>query len=87
MVADLRVETKVLPGGKIEIVEPSLSAGESVEVIVLRQRTLPRERRSVVDILAEASGHRQFKTAADVADYLRDEHAEQSGKEVPLGGT
>ncbi len=74
MVADLRVETKVLPGGKIEIVEPSLSTGESVEVIVLRQRALPLERRSVVDILAEAAGHRQFKTEADVADYLRDEH-------------
>ncbi len=74
MVADLRVETKVLPGGKIEIVEPSLSAGESVEVIVLRQRALPKERRSAVDILASASGHRQFKTAADVDNYLRDEH-------------
>jgi len=58
----------------MEIIEPSLSAGKSVEVIVLRQRALPKERRSAVDILAAASGHRQFKTAADVNDYLHDEH-------------
>lgn len=70
----LRVETEVLPGGRIEITEPSLPPGEAVEVIVLRQRTATQERRSVVDILAEAPGHRQFKTAVDVETYLRNEH-------------
>lgn len=70
----LRVETEVLPGGRIEITEPSLPAGEAVEVIVPRQRITIQERRSVVEVLAEAAGHRQFKTAAAVESYLRDEH-------------
>ncbi|MDQ2829336.1 MAG: hypothetical protein M3Y74_09830 [Chloroflexota bacterium] len=72
MAADLRVETKVLPGGKIEIVEPSLMAGESVEVIVVRQAP-PLARRSAIDILAQAPGHLLFKTAEDVDTYLQGE--------------
>ncbi len=72
--AALRVETKVLPGGRIEITEPSLPTGEPVEVIVLRQSKSVQGRRSVIDILAEAPGHRQFKTAEDVEAYLQDEH-------------
>ena len=35
MQAALHLKTSALPGGKIEIVDQELSAGESVEVIVL----------------------------------------------------
>ncbi len=71
----LRMETEVLPGGRIEITEPTLPVGELIEVIVLRHRARARERRSVMEILADAPGQRQFKTARDVETYLQDEHS------------
>ena len=67
----LHVRTIVQPGGKIEIVDQGLPVGESVDVVVSQ---LPEsERRSAVDILAEAPGGLAFKTAADVAAYLKEE--------------
>ena len=67
----LHVRTTVLPGGKIEIVDQELPVGESVDVVV--SQSSASERRSVVDILAEAPGHLVFKTAEDVAAYLAEE--------------
>ena len=69
----LRRRATVLPGGKVEIVSPELEAGQTVEVQV--RCFAPVERRSVVDILAEAPGHRLFKTAEDVREYLAEEKA------------
>ena len=67
----LHIRTTVLPGGRVEIASPELEAGQSVDVAVTRP--LSTERRSVVDILAEAPGGLVFKTAADVAAYLKEE--------------
>ena len=67
----LHIRTTVLPGGKIEIVDQELPVGESVEVVVSQSPV--SERRSAVDILAEAPGGLAFKTAADVAAYLKEE--------------
>ena len=50
----LHVRTMVQPGGKVEFVSPELEAGQTVDVVVLRSS--PTERRSAVDILAEAPG-------------------------------
>ena len=69
----LHLQMTVLPGGKIEIVDQGLSPGETVDVIVLPITFPTDERRSVSDILAEASGQRLFKTAADVEAYLQHE--------------
>ena len=69
----LRLTTTVLPGGKVEIVSPELEAGQTVDVVVLRQA--PAQRRSAVDILAEAPGQRLFKTAQEVDDYVKEERA------------
>ena len=69
----LHLKTTVLPGGKIEIVDRELCAGESVDVVVLRSASSPQ--RSAVDILAEAAGQRLFDAAEDVQTYLRDERA------------
>ena len=65
------IRTTVQPGGKIEIVDQELTEGESVDVVV--SRPAASERRSAVDILAEAPGGLAFKTAADVAAYLKEE--------------
>ncbi len=69
----LHIRTKVLPGGKVEFASPELEAGESVDVVVTRSSST--ERRSVVDILNEAPGHRLFKTAKEVDDYIKEERA------------
>ena len=73
MRAALHLKTTVLPGGKIEIVDQELPAGESVEVIILLSVSPSSVRRSAVDILAEAPGQHLFKTAADVEAYLQHE--------------
>jgi hypothetical protein len=73
MRAALHLKTTVLPGGKIEIVDQELPAGEPVDVIVLLSASPASVRRSALDILAEAPGQRLFKTAADVDTYLQHE--------------
>ena len=74
----LKTTTKVLVGGKVEIVAPQLPANELVEVIIIfpiAQESLTTPvKRSVMDILRESPGHRIFKTAADVDRYLMEEH-------------
>ena len=67
----LHIRTTVLPGGKVEIVSQELPVGEDVDVVV--SSASPSERRSAVDILNEAPGDLMFKTAADVAVYLKEE--------------
>lgn len=69
----LHIRTTVLPGGKIEIVDQGLPVGESVDVVV--RQSPASERRSVVDILAEAPGHRLFKIGKEVDDYIKEERA------------
>ena len=67
----LYLQTTVLPGGKIVIVDQGLADGETVDIFVTATPPVPR--RSAVDILAEAPGHRLFRTAQDVTDYLESE--------------
>ena len=72
MQSALRITTTVLPGGKIEVVDETLQAGESVDVIVLPQRA-SAARQSAVDILAGAPGHRLFHTAEEVDASIKKE--------------
>ena len=67
----LRIRTTVQPGGKVEIVDQNLPVGEDVDVVV--SPASAKIRRSAVDILNEAPGGLLFKTAADVAAYLKEE--------------
>ncbi len=69
----LHVRTTVQPGGRVEVASPELEAGQTVDVVVTRSSST--ERRSVVDILAEAPGHRLFKTAKEVDDYIKEERS------------
>ena len=69
----LHIRTTVQPGGKVEFASPELEAGQTVDVVVTRSSST--ERRSVVDILAEAPGHRLFKTGKEVDDYIKEERA------------
>lgn len=67
----LHIRTTVQPGGKVEIVSEELPVGEDVNVVV--SSASPSGQRSVVDILNEAPGGLVFKTAEDVAAYLKEE--------------
>lgn len=69
----VHLKTTVLPGGKIEVIDQALPSGEVVDVIILLPTSAATARRSAADILAEAPGHRLFKTAAEVDEYLRTE--------------
>lgn len=73
----LRVHTKVLTGGKVEVVSPELLPGQSVELIILLSPpdiSPEEERPSVLEILDNASGHQVFHTAEEVEQYLVEEH-------------
>lgn len=83
----LRIKMKIDSPGKIEILAPQLTLGEVVEVIILLpaqegppelpdQPTDQTTKRSVVDVLAETSGQRLFKTATEVKTYLQGERDE-----------
>jgi hypothetical protein len=74
----LKTTTKVLAGGKVEIIAPQLPANEVVEVIIVfpgpQEALAETVKRSAIDILREAPGHRIFQTVADVDTYLAEEH-------------
>ena len=74
MQSALRMQTTILPGGRIEISNPQLQQGENVELIILLPPTASTtKKRSALDILMEAPGHRLFKSAEEVDHYLREE--------------
>ena len=67
----LHIRATVQPGSRIEIVNGQLQEGEEVDVVVSPASS--GKRRSAVDVLNEAPGHLVFKTAEDVAAYLKEE--------------
>ena len=67
----LHIRATVQPGSRIEIVNGQLQEGEEVDVVV--RPASSAKRRSAVDVLNEAPGHLVFKTAEDVAAYLKEE--------------
>lgn len=67
----LHLQPTVMPGGRIVIVDQDLAEGETVDVFVTKSP--PTTKRSAMDILAEAPGHRIFKTADAVNACLESE--------------
>ena len=63
----------VQPGGKIEIVDEDLQAGEAVDVVISPAQ--PPSPRSAWQIISEGPGQRLFKSAKEVDDYLAEERA------------
>jgi len=80
MQSALRIETKVLPGNKIEITLPTdtplNSVGQTVEVIVLLPEQKPAlESQSILKLLEEI--HRQRPVGRSVGEINRDLQAER----------
>ena len=73
MQSAVKITTVVQSGGRVEVTAPELMSGERVEVIILSFETAHPKRRSVLDILADAPGHRLFKSAEEVDVYIREE--------------
>jgi hypothetical protein len=80
MQSALRIETKVLPGNKIEINLPAdtplTSVGQTIEVIVLLpEQKLDLEQQSIMQLLEEI--HKQRPVGRSVAEINRDLQAER----------
>lgn len=69
----VRAVTTVQSEGQIIVNDPALHFGEAVEVIILLPANHDSEYRPAVDILMELEGHRLFKTAEEVDQYIREE--------------
>ncbi|MBD2610232.1 hypothetical protein H6G94_02895 [Nostoc punctiforme FACHB-252] len=78
MQSALRIETKVLPGNKIEITLPadtlSTSVGQTIEVIVLIPQKTILEEQSIIHLLEEI--HKQRPVGRSVEEINRDLEAE-----------
>ncbi len=81
MQSALRIETKVLPGNKIEIDlstdAGSTSVGQIVEVIVLLPQKPDSERQSILNLLEEI--HRQRPVGRSIEEINQDLDAERDG--------
>ncbi|BAY76826.1 hypothetical protein NIES25_32840 [Nostoc linckia NIES-25] len=79
MQSALRIETKVLPGNKIEITLPddtlSTSVGQTIEVIVLIPQKTTLEGQSIIHLLEEI--HKQRPVGRSVEEINRDLEAER----------
>lgn len=71
----LHISTKVLPGSKIEIFNPELQVGDTVEVFVIIRKNSSLTHRSAIDLLDELPGQRLFKTPEEVDQYLQEERS------------
>ena len=68
---DLTIRTTVLPGGRIEIVNPDLEAGEEVDIYITP--VPPPSARSAWEIISDESRRTLFKSAKEIDDYISEE--------------
>ena len=73
MATEVRVETIVLPGGKIEISTPELIPGKHATVVVTIEDNEPTQQPHVIDILTALPGHQLFQSAEEVDAYMHEE--------------
>lgn len=70
----LRIETTILPGHRLEISDPQLPEGATVEVIVVLPEKPVPARRSMLEFLATLPpGPLLFKTPEDANRYVQEE--------------
>jgi len=69
----IHTTTKVLAGNRIEISDPSLKEGESVEVVLYPSTADQKNKPSVLSIVEGLKGHRLFSTPQEVDQYLQQE--------------
>ena len=72
MTFEVRVNTVVLPGGRIEIQVPKLAAGQQATVVITVEEQ-EQVKQHVQDILANLPRHQLFQNAEEVDAYIREE--------------
>jgi hypothetical protein len=73
MQTPLHILTTIQPGHKIEVTDPQLTEGDSIEMFVF---VAPREKSSnpsAVSIIESLRGHRLFQSPEEVDRYLQEE--------------
>lgn len=77
MTTSIHIEATVSPDGKIEISVPELQPGQRVHVSIQPEQTSapasPSGDIHISDLIKTLPGHRLFKTAEEVDEYLRNE--------------
>ncbi len=74
MQSALRIETTILPGHRLEISDPGLPEGATVQVIVLLPEKPQPAKQSMLDYLkALPPAPLMFPTPADADRYMREE--------------
>jgi hypothetical protein len=71
MQSAIRITTRVLPNGKIELQLPPESAGDEVEVFVVLPDKQAQPRKTTLEILEEAHKHGPFRTVEEIDHDLR----------------
>jgi len=67
------LKATVRAGGMVEVTDPDLPVGETVEVTVRLSNENKSARQSVLDILNASEGGVLFKSVEDVDSYIRQE--------------
>lgn len=71
----IRTKTTVSADGILRLTDLSLTPGDYVEVMILLSDEPDEERKSALDILAQAPGKRIFKIPEEVDTYIAEERA------------
>ena len=69
----LRIKTRILPGGRIEVQDPGLIEGQEVTVRIVVDDEAPRQKKSFLENLGDYKGGQLFKTAEEVDRYIKEE--------------
>jgi hypothetical protein len=72
MEAVIHIQTRVLPGHKVEVVAPELAVGDMVEVTVAKT-AVDKPRKSALEIIEEMPPCQLFKTPEEADEYLKRE--------------
>ncbi len=69
----LHIKTEVLPGNKIEITEPNLIVGDSVDVLVMTEQVLPSKRESIIEMITQIRSQiTSFKTSEQIDQEIQE---------------
>jgi hypothetical protein len=68
---ELRFQTTVLPGHRIQVAAPEIPEGTLVDVIIVPAKTALGP--SALDIIESLHGHRLFQTPEQVTQHLQEQ--------------
>ncbi len=73
MPSTIHIKTRVLEGGRVEVVAPDIEEGSEVDVAVTPVDSSVNPKRSALEIIESSPPQQLFKTAQEVEEYLKAE--------------